>query len=325
LKYITRTSLDDIRNKYTNIIGWGTGPLFFTNYRKDYFEIDFLIDGTGRMSGGHFKGIPIKKVESLKEVRGKSLIVIYTIYEKEIIEQLRDYEEKDIDLIIYSLLDINFGNKNRVTIINAKSCEDMLLLMLTRQLKLDTVQFLEIGVCHPIMRNNTYLLYQQFSHTKGYRGVLVEANPLCWELIGEYREKDILIQKGVGKAKDKIPFYAFPNLLGHSTFVKNLAEDNMLRGYKCETIEIETDTLGNIIKDNFCETPDILALDAEGLDYDILLNWDHKKYPFKIIISEMMENKTISIERLMNMKGYRIYARTMENIIWIQKEERIYI
>lgn len=324
MKYLTRTSFDKIKSKYDNIIGWGYGPLLFMNYSPFFFEMDFLVDGTGKKCGIYYKGIIIKSSDSIRKLQGQSLIIIYTIYEKEIVEQIGKYKNDNIDVIICSLLDIRLVSGNFVTVINGKSCEDMLILMLTRQLGLETVQFLEVGVCHPIMRNNTYLLYEQFSHMDGYRGILVEANPLCWDLITEYRPEDILIKKGIGNCKGKSIFYAFPNLLGHSTFVKEAAQEKISKGYICEKIEVETERIDNIIDQNFDRIPDILAIDAEGLDFEILSDWNHEKYPIRIIISEIMEEKKYNIEQLMDKKGYRFFAKTLENIIWVKKTEQLY-
>lgn len=323
MKYTKKVQIDEIIGRYDTIIAWGVGPLFYMNYKKYYFRLDFIIDGTGQKSGSYYNDIPIKGEESLENLQGKSLIIIYAIYEKQILEQINKYNSENIDIIIYPLLEIELESDNLVTIY-AKSSEDMLLLMLTRQLNMDTVQYLEIGVCHPIMRNNTYLLYDQFSGIENYRGVLVEANPLCWELIDEYRGRDKLIRKGIGRG-GVMPFYVFPNLLGHSTFVEELAEKNIKNGQEHKTIEVETDSINNIIKDNFDRTPDILAIDAEGLDYDILMDWDWRKYPFKIVMAETTAEGENSIEALMKERGFKMYAKTIENVIWVREDQELHI
>lgn len=318
MKYTKRTLVNDIINDYDNVIAWGTGTLFKTNYRKDYFPLDFIVDGTNAQEC-EYAGIPVKGESSLEHLQGKSLIIIYTIYEAQIIKQVEKYNTNNqIDIIIYSLLDVKLNNGVYVSKANGKNCEDVLTLMLARQLGLQSVSFLEIGVCHPIMRNNTYLLYEQFSNLPGYEGVLVEANPICWDIISEYRNKDRLIKKGVTRTKGKMPFWAFPDLLGYSTFDEELAKATMDRGYACERMEVETDTINSIIEKSFNRVPDILALDAEGFDYDILFDWDFKQYPFKIVVAEAVNTKEEPIETLMDARGYRRYARTVENVIWVK-------
>lgn len=122
-----------------------------------------------------------------------------------------------------------------------------------------------------------------------------------------------------------MPFYVFPNLLGHSTFVEELAEKNIKNGQEHKTIEVETDSINNIIKDNFDRTPDILAIDAEGLDYDILMDWDWRKYPFKIVMAETTAEGENSIEALMKERGFKMYAKTIENVIWVREDQELHI
>ena len=320
MKILKRTSNTTIKNQYEHIIAWGTGPLFRNNYQEKYFPIDCIIDGTGKQVGQELAGNCIKDINYLKDIEGKTLIIIYAIYESEILEQIRMFDV-EVDTIIYSLIDVELNEGISLPRINAKNAEDILVYGLLNQIRgADNLQFLEVGVCHPIMRNNTYLLYEIFSKLPGYKGVLVEANPLCWNLIEEYRSKDKLIKKGIGLEKGVMPFYAFPGLLGHSTFVYELAEKKKKKGHDYQVIDVDIDTLNQIIEENFDRTPDLLAIDAEGLDFQILKSWDYKKYPFKIIISEMMEENEDEIKKIMAERGYKIYAMTVENVIWLRMD-----
>lgn len=328
MKYIKRVEINEIINKYDNIIGWGVGPIFRLNYQPDYFKIDFLIDGTEKRIGEIIKGIEVLGRASLNNINSKSLIIIYAIYEKEIIEQieqLENYSPDVFDIIIYSLLNIRIDSNYLVPEINSKNCEDLLCIMLLRQLGLETIQYLEIGVCHPIMRNNTYMLYENYSEKDNYKGVLVEANPLCWDLINEYRPNDILLRGGVGNEAGKLPFYMFPHLLGHSTFSKELAQQIVTSGNECVEVEIDVKNINTIIEENFNRTPDLLALDAEGLDYEILKSWNDEKHPFKIVICEKMDDICDDIKQLMHLKGYNKYAETIENYVWIRKDYEIFV
>ena len=327
MRYLRRTNIKEIVNKYEKIIGWGTGPLFKMNYKKNYFPIAYLIDGTGKEAGRQYNGIKIQGETSLLKEKSKILIIIYTIYEKEVLEQIKKYDQGNIDIIIYSLVDILLENNIHVPEINAKSCEDLLLMCLIGQLHLETVYYLEIGVCHPIMRNNTYLLYELFSsQNKINKGVLVEANPICWPLIEEYRPADKLIKAGINSKTERfLNFYMFPHLLGHSTFSKKIADEKKAEGYKYEVLKVPVKTINDVISDNFDRIPDILALDAEGMDYEILKSWDYKKYPFKIVVSEAMDDLDESIEQIMSIRGYRRYAQTIENIIWINNKLELFI
>lgn len=328
MRYLKRTEIGTIKDQYEKIIGWGTGPIFQMNYKPLYFDIDFLIDGTGKDVGKEYKGLKIKSESSLQTIQGRVLIIIYAIYESEILEQIKKYDQDNMDVIIYSLLDIKLENGCMVPQYNGKSCEDILLVSLINQLHLETVKYVEVGVCHPIMRNNTYMLYEQYGKTKGYQGVLVEANPTCWPLIEEYRKEDILVKAGITpdytEGNEKLTFYVFPHWLGHSTFSEELAQEAIHEGHECKKMMVPVKMLNSVLEEYFDETPDILALDAEGLDDKILNSWDSEKYPFKIIISEIMDEDDVA-QKLMNERGYRMYARTLENIIWVNEKFNLFV
>lgn len=169
MKYTTVTNFEIIRQKYDCVIGWGTGPLFQMNYNPQLLNLDAVIDGTGKMVGQKICGVKVKDEGYLAQIEGKTLIILFAIYENEIINQINKYQ-KDIDTIVYALLET--GNCVYNPRINGKSAEDYILVTMLRQLHLTTVQYLEIGVCHPVLRNNTYLLSEMFSTFKNYRGVL---------------------------------------------------------------------------------------------------------------------------------------------------------
>jgi hypothetical protein len=67
-------------------------------------------------------------------------------------------------------------------------------------------------------------------------------------------------------------------------------------------------------------------LDIEGLDYDILNDWDFEKYRPEIFCIETItytenntENKIDKIIDLMKLKGYRVYADTYINTIFVSE------
>lgn len=333
MRYLERTDIKNITNNYDYVIGWGTGPIFRMNYQPYYYPLDLLIDGAGNNIGDTCKGLRVESPEILNGLNGRKLIIIFAIYEKEIREQIERYSNMDpeIDTVIYALLDITLPNSSRIPEINGKCCEDLLLVSVIRQLGIDRLSFLEIGVCHPVMRNNTYMLYENYSYREdSYKGVLVEANPLCWPLIEEYRPKDTLIKKGVvpyktNRGGDNLSFYMFPHLLGHSTFLKDTA-DKIRINEECIEVTIPVTTIDQIIKDYFGGVaPDILAIDAEGLDYEILKNWNEEKKSFKIIVSEVDIDEDNKNKILMEKKGYKLYARTLENSIWIRSDIRVFL
>lgn len=327
MRYLHRTKIKDIIEQYDYIIGWGTGPIMRMNYMPRYYKIDYFIDGTGKSVGNQYYGILVKNASILEELHGKKLVIIYTIYEAEILQHIKKIHDNKIDVIIYSLLDISLEDGYYIPEVNGKNGEDILLFSLINQLQLQTIKYIEIGVCHPVMRNNTFMLNELFSDTEGYRGCLVEANPICWDLIQDYRKNDCLVKAGVKAEQqlDELIFYAFPGLLGHSTFKKSIADELIKKGYKCCKYNVPVLTLDSIIEQYFDETPDVLAIDAEGVDYEVLCSWDSEKYSFKIVITEIMQDEEKLMENLMISKGYKIYSKTIENILWVKKDYPIFV
>ena len=194
----------------------------------------------------------------------------------------------------------------------------MLLLNQLGRLGIEVPQFLEIGVCHPLIRNNTFLLNLLFSKSNKYRGVLVEANPLCWDLIKAYRHNDILIQGGVSPTEGEMEFYIFPNKLGFCTFNKAIADKLIEKGEKYQITQVKTKNINRIIEENFECTPDVLSLDAEGLDFEILCNLDLSKHPIRIILCEAMKNHKAQIINHLKEHGYSLRATTWENQMWVR-------
>lgn len=328
MRYLQHMNVKELSKEYDHIIGWGTGPIFRMNYRSNYYKLDCLIDGTEKTVGETMLGVDIKSPSFLCDISGKTLIVVYAIYEADIIEQILHYNDKDnIDIIIYSMLDVTLNNGVRIPKVYAKNCEDIILLFLINQLELNTIKYIEIGVCHPIIRNNTFMLNELFSQQEGYQGVLVEANPMCWGLIEDYRKNDKLLKMGVSAQGDikELTFYAFPGLLGHSTFNKKLADETKTKGYDCKEYIVPIKRINEVIAENFDCVPDILAIDAEGLDFQILSDLDSDRYPIQIIVAENMDDSENKIGELMKKKEYKMYAKTVENTIWTRMETNIFI
>ena len=78
--------------------------------------------------------------------------------------------------------------------------------------------------------------------------------------------------------------------MGHSTFVKEIADEEIRGGAQCKKTDVEMQGINDIIADNFDHTPDLLAIDAEGMDFIIISDWNSIKHPIRIVITELMEN-----------------------------------
>lgn len=318
MKYRKRTRLQDIQKKYGSIFLWGGGRLLTDNVSSKMFSATAVVDGrddhVGEVGIG---GLPVIGTEELSQTDGRILIVCYTIYEAQVLQQIAALPNAEqIDFIDYTLLEKQEASSMTPHSF-AKNGEDLLAWLHLSRLRPQGLNYLEIGVCHPMMRNNTFLLHELCKNAPGYRGVLVEANPLCWELIEEYRPEDRLIRKGISAAGGTLTFHQFPDLLGHSTFDAAQAEkDRVETGFPYRTMDIETVTINDVLATAFDRVPDLLSLDAEGLDEEILNSMDFERYPIPVLITEMMEKTESGIHSRLKAMEYHVVATTKENVLW---------
>lgn len=306
MKYLQKEEYSRLRKKYSVIIGWGAGVEFRRYYDHSVLGFEHMIDGIGRNIGKEINGITIEGtgvIEQYADVESV-LIVIYPNIENEIQSQIFRLLPK-ADTIAARLLDIE-GRESTY----ASNREDIIILdyMLSRQ---TDFSYMDIGVCHPVVRNNTYLFYE-----KGYtNGVLVEPNTEMCRMAAEYRPLNKIVNLGAAPVptNEELIYYYDPMHPGLNTFLKDIA---VKRGMERDFKRVPVKDINVIISENFKTYPDVLDLDTEGLDYDLLLHLDFNKYPIALIC---VENSTEGqIKRLMGEKGYKILATTEENEIYVR-------
>lgn len=313
MQYLNKIQFRDIRDKYDYIIGWGTGSLFQMNYRTDYYPMDFLIDGAGRNIGKSYYGIYVFTPDKIKELSGKVLIVIYAIFESEILDLLENIGIQ-ADTIIYNLLEVESSYGRMFPLWNGKHGDDLVLMELVRRLGLEKMQYMDIGVCHPIMRNNTYFLYEM-----GYQGVLVEPNPVFHKLIQKYRPNDRLLTCGAAVEDEELLYYSFPDGLGFNTFITSVAENRKRMGMDYKVNRIPVTNINKIISKHCKQYPNLLDVDVEGLDFELLEELNTDLFPIEIIMCETLGQEE-KFNKLLFFKGYRLYAMVGENSIYVSRE-----
>lgn len=307
MKYLRKEAYSKLRKKYATIIGWGAGVEFQKYYDHSILGFDRMIDGAGRNVGQIINGITIDGVNAVAQYadRESVLIVIYPNIENEIQMQISKLIPQ-ADTIVARLLDIE-GQKSTY----ASNREDIIMLdyMLPRYADFS---YMDIGVCHPIVRNNTYLFYEQ-----GFtNGVLVEPNIEMCHMAAEYRPLNRLVNLGASPVPtdEKLTYYYDPMHPGLNTFLKDVA---VSRGMEWNFRQVSVKDINTIIAENFETYPTVLDLDTEGLDYDLLLNLNFNKYPITLICVERSAGNRIS--RLMKEKGYKILETTEENEIYVRE------
>ena len=304
MKYTAKTNYSELRQKYSVIIGWGAGAEFQRYYDHDLLRFDHMIDGAGRNVGIEINGIMIQSIETLIQYKSNDslLVVIYPNIENEILPQISELLPK-ADTIIARLLDI----EGREVSYSANE-EDFIMLDYIKTKRSD-FSYMDIGVCHPVVRNNTFLFYE-----KGFtNGVLVEPNTEMCRMAAEYRPHNKIVNMGASPVPtDAELIYYYDSLHpGLNTFLKDVA---VSRGMNQSFRKVPMKDINSIIAENFESYPNVLDIDTEGLDFDLLSHLDFDKYSIDLVCVEASAGDRI--RRLMTEKGYRLMEVTRENEIY---------
>jgi FkbM family methyltransferase len=208
-----------------------------------------------------------------------------------------------------------FGNRTY-----AQFGEDLIIVNIFDMLGISKPSYIDIGAHHPLNISNTALLYM-----RGSRGINVEANS---SLIGEfekYRPEDINLNVGVGPAAGALEFYFIDEWSGRNTFSKAAAEDFVRENPEFRIQKIErcpVVTLDAVVAQHASSRfPDLLTLDAEGLDFEILqattFNSDR---PIVICVEALSggdNDNSGCLAELLRDRGYVPFGRTVGNLIFV--------
>lgn len=168
--------------------------------------------------------------------------------------------------------------------------------------------YVDIGAHHPIFGNNTYLFYRA-----GGSGALVEPNPEMCRLAKSKRSRDTCLNAGAGAHDGEADFYMFSQST-RSTFSKEQAQAwEASSGQKASIEKRSILSLDSIIqKGSAGKAPDIISIDAEGLDAEILSGFSFVVRP-KLFCIESNDQ----VAKVMAEKGYELKAQILQNAIFM--------
>lgn len=204
----------------------------------------------------------------------------------------------------------------------AQCGEDLIIDHLIKLIGVNEPFYLDLGAHHPNYLSNTYFFYE-----RGFTGVCVEADPSLIKAFEKVRQRDIILNLGVGLKRSALDFYLMSSKT-LNTFSKAEADRYVSYGnQKIEkVIKVEIDTVNSIIKKYCKRVPNLISLDVEGLDFMILQSFDFDQFRPEIFCIETLsytedktERKLTEIIELMNQKGYMVYADTYINTIFVDK------
>ena len=197
--------------------------------------------------------------------------------------------------------------------------EDMVLIALFDRIGVAHPSFLDIGANHPLNCSNTALLRERC----GSRGVNVDANPDAIEIFKRERPEDVNVNVGVAGQQGSMIFYRFDHYSPINTFSKAHAESFMASNVALriqDEIVVPVLTLDQVV-DTYCDGlfPDLLSIDAEGLDYEILMAGSFATRPKILCVETVGPSGDMgnSIDELVASKGFRKCIRMHGNTIYL--------
>lgn len=178
--------------------------------------------------------------------------------------------------------------------------------------------FIEIGACDGIKFSNSLKLEKY-----GWNGIICEPSPYWIKKIKN--RKCLVSTKAVfNESNIKLDFgdiEDFPALSGlKNNFEK---DDNAKLRKKSKMTKVETITLNDLIEQNAPNTKiNYISIDTEGSEYEIIKNFDFKKYNVDIFTIEhnFLEEKRNAIFDLMKENNYlRIFQNLSQWDDWYIK------
>ena len=206
-------------------------------------------------------------------------------------------------------------------------CEYVLKFLRT---DISRVNYLDLGANHAKELSNTYKFYKM-----GGRGVLVEANPELIPELTENRKGDVILNNVIVPSDEasggSTDFYVLSgdglSTLDYESAVR-ACEANPSITIK-QKYSVNTVTVSEILDRYFKDGMDILNIDLEGIEYQILKEFDFSKIRPKIILLESIEyrpylvtEKSLSQDTaaLLKANNYTEYAFTGINSVFLDKD-----
>lgn len=186
--------------------------------------------------------------------------------------------------------------------------------------------YVDVGACHPMRFSNTYIFYK-----RGWRGINIDATPGSMRLFNKFRKRDLNLEQAISNSSQNMTYYIF-NERALNTFCKDFVEKRLDSGIYnlVDSVNMTPRTLREVLDEYLpsdCEI-DFLSIDVEGLDFEVLMSNDWKKYrPTMVLVEqlktplhELSKDKTV---QFMRGNGYLLYAKTIRTVFYLDSRRRL--
>lgn len=186
--------------------------------------------------------------------------------------------------------------------------------------------YIDVGCYHPQIDNNTFIFYNI-----GWRGTLVDPNPIVKSEIDKIRPDDQFLQVAVDSQAGEGEFMMFSEVNTTNTLDKEFAErlkkssGNEIK----KTITVQTITLDDVFKSHikrFNSVPILLNIDIEGLDYKVISSYSFEYRPLFILIEDEILGsfEGSKIKTFMETKGYSVVSSNFLTALYMDNTNSVF-
>lgn len=196
----------------------------------------------------------------------------------------------------------------------AQHGDDLAILNIFGCLRILEPSYLDIGAHHPFELSNTALLY-----VRGSRGINVEANPVLIEAFQKYRTEDKNVCAAVGTQAGFAKLNRINATSGCNSILPITGHGPLI-----DAIEVPVVT-ADMIVDLYADGcwPDLLTIDAEGMDLEILGSIDYARGHPKVVCVEAVSpagDIASDLRDLMGANGYTPHSWCGSNMLFVRSE-----
>lgn len=194
----------------------------------------------------------------------------------------------------------------------AQDKEDIIIAEILKDVKEGF--YVDVGANSP----NKYSVTKAF-YEMGWSGINIEPLPDMYAELCACRERDVNLNIGVGNAKGAMVLHIEGMC---STLSDKVVSDNGLQDKP--TMQIEVDTLTNVMRDNPVDTIHFLKVDVEGFERQVLEGYDFLIRPWVICMESPRPNTDIPCydewEDILLDRGYVLKVSHGINRFYVDSE-----
>jgi FkbM family methyltransferase len=168
--------------------------------------------------------------------------------------------------------------------------------------------YVDVGCHDPFRYSNTYLLHR----FRNWRGLNIDADPRAIAKFQVERPTDINVVAGIGAGAEERLFVMFKDG-AVNTFDPQIASTQQSKFAQAESIVVQVRPLRDVLAEYVPPgvAIDYMNIDCEGLDHDVLVSNDWRKFRPKVVTVELfglsldtpLSNRSV---QFLKSEGYRL-------------------